>query len=227
MNIAPRRQAHLQYPRGAARGRSPRRTGGLRGRQQPRSGFWWSASGAVADLRACRRRRPGVRERHRRGRILPHQRSGDLRRRRLHQSSLAAVRHARAPGIGRQRVRAGERPRRSIFSDARRFTIGCPGSGRISSTTNCSSSGFPRATIRQVTARRSGDAQLQRVLPEGRRVAGRGSRQSFEGLHGGTQAHCRAGPPGPGQARRRGRAQRGRSDAAESSSSSPTAAGAR
>ena len=98
--------------------------------------------GAVPNTELAARSGARLRERHRGRRILPHQRCGDLRRGRLHQSSLAALRHARAARIGRQRVRAGEDSRAQSARTGRRCTIACRGSGRISSTTSCSSSGF-------------------------------------------------------------------------------------
>ncbi len=60
--------------------------------------------------------------------------------------------------------------------------------------------GLSQGYDRHGAARRSGRAQFQRLLPQGRRTAGRRSSQSFEGLHGCSQTHRRSRPAGSGEA---------------------------
>ena len=66
--------------------------------------------------------------------LRPHQRSGDLRRRRRHQPSERAVRAPPAPGIGAQRHGPGQGGGAQRSWAGRRPTPRCPGSGPTSTT---------------------------------------------------------------------------------------------
>ena len=81
--------------------------------------------------------RPRVRERHRRRCARPHQRSRDLRRRRVHPAPQPVRRRLGAAGIGAERGRPGQGRGGRDPRPARRRTTRCPGSGATSTRSSC------------------------------------------------------------------------------------------
>ena len=182
----PGRQDRVQHPRRAARRNRLRGARRVRGRQHLRGRHADRRRRGGSQHRSRRGRRARVRERHRGRRPVPHRGSCDIRRRRLHQSSLAPLRHARSARIGRQRVRTGQGGRAQHAGPPDRARPGA-----VVLVRPIRQQAVDRRVVPGLrsagTARRSGHPRIQRVLPEGRRADRARSRQSLQGLHGGPQ----------------------------------------